>query len=46
MAGPLLHFKALDLNRVLAGPWAGQLPVDLGADVHKVERPGAGRRDA
>jgi crotonobetainyl-CoA:carnitine CoA-transferase CaiB-like acyl-CoA transferase len=40
--GPLSHVKVLDLSRILAAPWAGQILADLGAEVIKVERPGAG----
>ncbi|MET1117014.1 MAG: CaiB/BaiF CoA-transferase family protein [Comamonas sp.] len=41
-SGPLSHLRVLDLSRILAAPWAGQILADLGAVVTKVERPGAG----
>jgi crotonobetainyl-CoA:carnitine CoA-transferase CaiB-like acyl-CoA transferase len=42
MPGPAAGLRVLELARILAGPWAGQILADLGADVVKVERKATG----
>ncbi|PCD02551.1 CoA transferase [Sphingomonas spermidinifaciens] len=39
MTGPLAGVRVVELARILAGPWAGQVLADLGAEVVKVESP-------
>ena len=40
--GPLAGVRAVELGQIAAGPFAGSLLADLGADVIKIERPGGG----
>lgn len=42
MAKPLNGIRVIEFARVLAGPWAGQLLADLGANVIKIEHPDGG----
>ena len=42
MSAPLDDIRILDMSRIMAGPWAGQLLGDYGADVVKIERPDCG----
>ena len=40
--GPLTGIRVIELGQIAAGPFAGSLFADLGADVVKIERPDGG----
>lgn len=42
MSGPLTDLRVIEMGQLLAGPFCGQLLADFGAEVIKVEQPGAG----
>lgn len=42
IAGPLEGLKVIEMGQLIAGPFCGQLLGDMGADVVKIEPPGAG----
>ncbi|MDR9431719.1 MAG: CaiB/BaiF CoA-transferase family protein [Natronomonas sp.] len=42
MNGPLSDLRVLELGNIVAGPFASSILADLGAEVVKIERPGAG----
>lgn len=42
MAGPLTGIKVIEVGQALAGPYAGVVLADMGADVIKVEKPDGG----